>query len=159
MAWAAAAEPCGEREAASAAAWERIGSMGSTWPMTPVEATMTSSGATCRLSAAMPHIMRAFSSPSALQVLALPLLQMTAWAMPSRRFSRVTRIGAPFTRFCVYTAAAVQRVSQRIIARSAFVLFLRMPQWMPPAVNPFGAVTPPARNCVMKLPPCMMERP
>ena len=55
----------------------------------------------CSASAAISHMRQAFASPSALQVFALPLLQITACARPSARFFCVTRIGAPLTRFCV----------------------------------------------------------
>ena len=88
-----------------------MGSMGSTWPMTPVEATTTSWGSMPRAWAAKSHMAWAFSTPSALQVLALPELQMTALAAPSAMFFWVTRMGAPFTRFWVYTAAAAQGFS------------------------------------------------
>ena len=57
-----------------------MGAMGSGWPITPVEATTTSEAGipeTCSRSAHMPLAM---SIPSALQVLALPLLQRTARA-------------------------------------------------------------------------------
>ena len=69
-----------------------MGSMGSTWPMTPVEATTTSWGSMPRAWAAKSHMAWAFSTPSALQVLALPELQMTALAAPSAMFFRVTRM-------------------------------------------------------------------
>ena len=82
--------------------------------MTPVEATITSSGAMPNSLAANSHIMRAFSSPSALQVLAFLLLAITALArLPvAARFFLVTRIGAPFTLLVVYTAAALHTASE-----------------------------------------------
>ena len=49
-------------------------------PMTPVEATMTSDAATFAYCAASFAIPSAISMPFALQVLALPELQTTAWA-------------------------------------------------------------------------------
>ncbi len=98
---AASSEPCVVSEAASPGIAAAIGSIGSTCPMTPVEATITSFGRSPSASAVSEHIFMAFCTPSALQVLALPLLQMTACAPPSFRFSFVTRIGAPLTRFCV----------------------------------------------------------
>ena len=76
-----------------------------------MEATTTSWGSMPRAWAAKSHMAWAFSTPSALQVLALPELQMTALAAPSAMFFWVTRMGAPFTRFWVYTAAAAQGFS------------------------------------------------
>ena len=50
-------------------------------------------------------ILSAISIPSALQVLAFPLLHTIAWAKPSAMCFWVTNMGAPLTRFVVYTAA------------------------------------------------------
>ena len=111
MAVAAAKEPSGLKVFTSSGMPSWMGSRGSTWPMTPVEATTTSWGAMPKALAASWHMASAFSTPSALQVLALPELQMTAFAVPSARFFWVTKMGAPFTRFRVYTAAAVQGFS------------------------------------------------
>ena len=111
MAVAAAWEPWALKDFTSSGMPAWMGSMGSTWPMTPVEATTTSWGSMPRAWAAKSHMVWAFSTPSALQVLALPELQMTALAAPSAMFFRVTRMGAPFTRFWVYTAAAAQGFS------------------------------------------------
>ena len=77
------------------------GSMLMRWPMTPVEATMTSSAAMPSSLASSAQVSSAISMPSALQVLALPLLQMTARALPSARCFLVTSSGAPLTRFVV----------------------------------------------------------
>ena len=74
-------------------------------PMTPVEATTISSAAMPKAFAAIALIFSAISIPSALQVLALPLLQITAWAVPFARCFFVTSSGAPFTKLVVYTAA------------------------------------------------------
>ena len=101
IASAAASPPVSERPADSASPAARIGSMGSGSPITPVEATITSFSATPVIRAARPHILRAFCSPSALQVFALPLLTTTACAVPSAKCSLVTAIGAPLTLFCV----------------------------------------------------------
>ena len=90
IALAASAEPSSVRDSASFGVASRIGSIGSTWPITPVDATTTSSGSKCSALAAASHIICAFCSPSALQVLAFPELQMTACAMPSARLRRVT---------------------------------------------------------------------
>ena len=78
-----------------------IGVMLSGWPMTPVDATTTSSARIPRASAVKLLICSAMSMPSALQVLAFPLLQMTACAVPSAMCVFVTVRGAPFTRFVV----------------------------------------------------------
>ena len=78
-----------------------IGAMSSGWPITPVEATTTSSAGMPRAFAVRSHIASATSTPSALQVFALPLLQITACARPFCRCAFVTAIGAPLTRFAV----------------------------------------------------------
>ena len=80
--------------------------------MTPVEATITSRVSIFRALAVSSHMRLAFCTPSSLQVLALPELQITAWARPWRMFLWVTRMGAPFTKFWVYTAQAPQGFSQ-----------------------------------------------
>ena len=74
---AAAWEPWALKDFTSSGMPAWMGSMGSTWPMTPVEATTTSWGSMPRAWAAKSHMAWAFSTPSALQVLALPELQMT----------------------------------------------------------------------------------
>ena len=110
------------------------GSMLMAWPMTPVEATMTSSGAMPSSAASRAQVVSAMYSPFALQVFALPLLQIIALAKPSARCLFVTVSGAPLTRFCVYTAAAAARFSEYMSARSRFVRFLRTPQYTPAAL-------------------------
>ena len=59
-----------------------MGAISMGWPMTPVEATTTSSGLMCRAPPNRELICWAISMPFALQVFALPLLQMMAWAVP-----------------------------------------------------------------------------
>ena len=86
--------------------------------MTPVEATTTSSAAMPRADAARALISSAISMPFALQVLALPLLQITAWAVPFAICFFVTVSGAPLTRFVVYTAAALAGTVLKIRDRS-----------------------------------------
>ena len=120
-----------------------IGSIDKGCPITPVEATITSVALTFVVSATSLHICSAISIPFALQVFALPLLQITAWAIPSLILFFVTVRGAPFTKFLVYTAAADAGTSLIIRARSLFVLFLRIPHKTPFAENPFAAQTPP----------------
>ena len=126
-----------------------IGAMSSGCPMTPVDATTISFGEMPRACAARSLIFSAISIPSALQVLAFPLLQITACAVPSARCFFVTVSGAPFTRFVVYTAAADAGTSDRIMARSFFTLFFLIPQCTPPAVNPFAAHTPPLTSSII----------
>ena len=101
IASAASALPVSEREAASAGMAEVMGASGSGWPITPVDATITSSDEIRSAAAALPHMAFAMSTPSALQVLALPELQRNAFAWPSFRCACVTRMGAPLTLFCV----------------------------------------------------------
>ena len=93
---------------ASALILSLIGSIGNGCPITPVDATITSSSAIPSSFAASSHIICAFSTPSALQVFAFLLFAITALALlpDFARFSFVTIIGAPFTLFVVYTAAA-----------------------------------------------------
>ena len=97
--------PWAESPAARAGRPSAIGAMFSGSPMTPVEATTTSSGRMDSAFAVRADICSAISIPLALQVLALPLLQITAWAVPSLRCALVTFRGAPLTRLVVYTAA------------------------------------------------------
>ena len=74
-----------------------MGSMGRICPITPVEATMTSFSSMPESRMTRRHICSAFCTPSALQVLALPLLQTIARAKPSAICALVTAIGAPLT--------------------------------------------------------------
>ena len=87
--------------AASCGRPARMGARSSGWPITPVDATMTSCGAMCSADAVSALISSATAAPSALQVLALPLLQITACALPSARCAFVTVRGAPLTRLDV----------------------------------------------------------
>ena len=103
MASAARVPPAGVSSSESASLpkffWKGSSVMG--WPITPVEATITSSAFTPMYCSTREHMPSAISMPLALQVLALPLLQMTACAMPFSTCFCVTRMGAPLTRFCV----------------------------------------------------------
>ena len=112
--------------------------------MTPVEATTTSDGSIPRAFPVRQHISSATASPPGLQVLALPLLQITARAYPSATFFFVMAMGAPFTRLVVYTHAHAARTWLTISARSFLSWFFRIPQCTPPAVKPFAAQTPPS---------------
>ena len=108
---AAASQPSCERAFTSIGIPAAMGVRSSGWPMTPVEATATSSGAMPSASAVRAQVCSAISAPFALQVLALPLLHTTACARPSVRCRFVTASGAPLTRFVVYTAAAAAGLS------------------------------------------------
>ena len=100
---ASAASPLPPRESAAASAGmaASMGAGSSGWPITPVEATITSEASMPSACAAAAHMRPATCSPPALQVLALPLLHTIACAKPFCRCARVTAIGAPLTRFCV----------------------------------------------------------
>ena len=101
MALAASSSPVSDNRLTSLSMPLAMGVMFSFWPMTPVEAITMSSLLMPSFSAARLLIFSAISMPSLLQVLALPLLQSTAWAMPSAIWFLVTVKGAPFTRFVV----------------------------------------------------------
>ena len=120
-----------------------MGVISSGSPITPVEATMTSDESMPATFVTRAHIFSATSSPSLLQVFALPLLHITACATPFAMLRFVTSTGAPFTRFWVYTPAAAQGTSLTMSAKSFLSLFFLMPQCMPPALKPRGAHTPP----------------
>ena len=101
MAFAASSSPVSDRDAVRVSMPLAMGVIFSFCPMTPVEATITSSLLMPSFSATRALICSAISIPLLLQVLALPLLQITAWAMPSAMCCLVTVRGAPFTRFVV----------------------------------------------------------
>ena len=96
---AASSLPSGFRAAVRAGIPSAMGVMSRGCPMTPVDATATSEGSIERAFARRTQVSSATASPSALQVLALPLLQMTARQVPSAMCRFVTARGAPFTRF------------------------------------------------------------
>ena len=78
-----------------------IGSIGNVKPITPVEATITSSFLIFSSFAASSHIFSAFSTPSALQVFAFFEFTIIAWEIlfVFCKLLFVTIIGAPFTLF------------------------------------------------------------
>ena len=110
MASAASSLPHSEREMAER--FFSMASMFSLWPMTPVEHTTTSSASIPRSLAQAFASRRAFSGPSGAQALAFPELMITALARPFSRCAFVTWMGAAWTRFLVYTAAALQGTSE-----------------------------------------------
>ena len=128
MASAASALPSMERPATSAGMPAAMGASSSGSPITPVDATMTSRAAMPSASPTSAAVSSAIAAPFQLQVLALPLLQMTACALPSARCALVTVSGAPLTRFVVYTAAARAGTLLAMSARSRRRRFGRMPQ-------------------------------
>ena len=98
MASRASIDPALESPATRASIPASIGVTSSCTPITPVEATTTSSALTGRRSATSAAMRRAAAIPaSPLQVLALPELTITAWAWPSARCSLVTTRGWPIT--------------------------------------------------------------
>ena len=101
MARAALSLPSRLNPAVSGSIPAAMGAMSSGWPMTPVEATTTSAAGTPVACSTSAHIASAISMPLALQVLALPELQITACAFPSARWFLVTVRGAPLTRLVV----------------------------------------------------------
>ena len=144
IARAASADPVLEMLPASSGIAFSNGSIGSGTPITPVAAGSTSSALMPRHSAAICVAFSAISSPSGVHVLAFPLLQSTACAVPLARCLFVTAICAAFTLFFVYTAAAFPGTSLTIRARSGFSEFFFIPLYIPPALNPVAAVTPPS---------------
>jgi hypothetical protein len=74
-----------------------IASTGRGMPMTPVEFMIISSGRILSSFAKVSHTERAFCSPSGAQALALPLLTITARAVPLIRLRLVTCKGAAWT--------------------------------------------------------------
>ena len=157
MAWAAASLASGERSRAAYSSG-RPASMTPTFsvcPMTPVEHTSTSSGAQPTAFAAAAHMRSAFSSPWGAQALALPLLAMTARAVPSARWAFVTWMGAAFTTFLVNTAAAAQGTPDTMRATSFFqAAWVLTPTWMPAARKPSAAQTPPSISLHIISSPC-----
>ena len=120
MARAARSPPSTERSRAARAIPSRTLSMGRGTPMTPVEATTTSSAAQPKASAVRAAISRASARPaSPVAAFAQPAFTTTARARPERRCSRDTSTGAAQARFWVNTAAAEQVRSATISARSS----------------------------------------
>jgi hypothetical protein len=92
----------------------QIFSIGSVQPITPVDATKTSSGAIPSLRAAASHIVWAFRMPaSPVATLAMPEVTTMARARPPRTCARETMTGAPGTVLRVNIAAAAQGRSEK----------------------------------------------
>ena len=151
IAWAAASDASAECSSAaySAGMPSSITLIRRVWPITPVEETTTSSGLQPISLAAAWHILIAFSSPLGAQALALPLFTIMARAFPSARCFLSTWMGAALTAFLVNTAAAEQSTSETIRATSFFqVALVLTPTWMPAALKPCAAQTPPSINFI-----------
>ena len=158
IASAAVAPPSSDNAATICGMPASILSIGSGTPIKPVEQTSTSSVCKPNSLAVRAHIRRAWSKPtSPLQKLALPLLRMTARALPSARCSRSMAIDAPCTLLVVYTAAAfagrVEYTSAKSLAPDSLT-----PAWMPAARYPLGAVTPPPSITLIALSPFPSRR-
>ena len=118
-------------------------STGNGTPITPVDATITSSGAHPRAFASASAVATASRSPCApVHALAFPALMMTARAMPPAIWRRETVTGAAATWLVVKTPAAGTGFSATTSARSRFPSALS-PAATPEAVKPSGAATPP----------------
>ena len=107
IASAARRPPCGDSPITSLGSPARILSMGSGWPMTPVDAMSTWRGAIRSSSPVIRVISRASLIPcSPVQTLEQPAEARIAWARPSRTCSCETSTGAPLIWLVVNTAAA-----------------------------------------------------
>jgi hypothetical protein len=154
---ARAADGPPSRDSAEAAAMiPRVTTWGSSdTPMTPVDATITSSASHPSARAVSAAMSRATCSPCVpVHAFAHPLLTTIARARPplAARCSREMVTGAAAARLVVKTAAAAASRSQATTARSGAPLAL-IPHATPAAVNPAGAQTPPAmRSSVMRSP-------
>ena len=96
-------------------------SSGSGAPITPVESTITCSGARPSSSAAVSAVARASASPCApVAAFATPELITIACGSATARCRFETTTGAASTRFCVHIAAPVAGAVERTTARSSF---------------------------------------
>jgi hypothetical protein len=114
-------------------------SIGRRTPITPVEATTTSSTAQSTARAASTAISRASESPaSPVPAFAQPALITIARARPSARCSREISTGAAFARLAVKMPAEAQGPSAATSARSSRPNLI--PAATPAARKPSGAV-------------------
>ena len=120
IARAAASMPSARKPAARSATRPVIFSTGRRWPITPVEATNTSSGGQSRAAAMATASARTAASPSApRKTLALPALTITARARPAGRISRHQTTGCPAVVERVNTPATVLPGATSISVRSS----------------------------------------
>ena len=137
----AAGPPPVERAAAAASTPARIFSIGSRGPMTPVERTTTSSGASPSERATCSAVETASSSPGRpVAAFATPALITTAWGSARSRWRRETTTGAAWTRFLVHIAQPTAGTSERTSATSGFPDG-RIPAETPAAAKLLAAVT------------------
>jgi len=119
---------------------DSIFSMGSMWPIMPVEQTSTSAGSMPSCSPVCKHMVSASARPCwPVQTLEIPELHTIACALPLRTCRLETTTGAPGILLVVNTPAAAQVESEVMIIRSGFPEAL-MPQVIPPVRKPFAAV-------------------
>ena len=110
MAVAAALEPSALNDLTSSGMPAAMGSMGSTWPMTPVEATTTSWGSMPQgLGGQIAHGLCLFLAVGVAGVGVAGVADHRPGVSVGDVFPR-HQMGAPLTRFWVYTAAAAQGV-------------------------------------------------
>ena len=95
---------------------------------------MTSSGGMPSSAASSSQVVSAMYSPLALQVLALPLLQIIAWAMPSARCFFVTVERRALDQVRRVHRRRAGGFSEYISARSRLERFFLTPQCTPAAV-------------------------
>src|SRR3989338_5233283 len=136
IASAACKKESSERAAAAFSIPLLMFSMGIATPIIPVEEGITSPGSIPSLAPTSRHIISASRTPPApVHALALPLLTTTAWMNPRLIRLIPTSTGAALTLLVVKSAAAVAGRSEKIKARSFFLLFL-MPQVTPANLKP-----------------------
>src|SRR5213594_635404 len=151
MARAASSPPSRRNWLASAGIAASIRAMGNGFPITPVEATKTSSGRKRSAFAVTAAIFTASAYPwRPVQALALPLFTRMARPLPRRNRWRSRRTGAATTLLRVKTPATVASRSETINARSRTSPFL-IPAAMPAASIPGTAVIPPLRPVVIAI--------
>ena len=146
IALAASSEPAALslKEAIRASMPSSTAAMLSSCPITPVEPVRTRSASMPKASAAHFCIFFALSMSLGAHALALPELAIIAIAFPLFTVSISSCTGAALTLLRVNSPAAAQSHSETIRARSFFVFPFLIPALMPPALNPFAAVTPPS---------------
>ena len=140
MAWAACGIPSGEAARTRPGIASAIAFTSRGLPITPVEATRTSSERTPNCFAARSAVLRASFSPAVpVQALAHPAFAIIALALPFWICSWVRITGAAFTLFVVNTPAAVASFSEKISAKSRALPFLS-PTATADALNPWTVI-------------------
>ena len=124
------------------------GPVGSCTPMTPVDATKTSSAGTESAWAVISCMAREAARPgSPVAALAMPEFKMTARALPPAATERETCTGAAQNTFLVNVpVATVSCADETTSAASKRSGLFRNPICAPAAEKPSGAVTPPSMN-------------